>query len=228
MRGRGRGLVAAAPATRPLKSRTGAPRPWRWLRGRRVARQRRGRACSSAVEDVTNRVEQLSELVGLVLVQGGRVRLARGTVFGKRESLEPEAYAAILQLLDAERESASIEGERKHRGRLPVSVPHEVCTLKGLLRTNTLVVRGPSEVKERPQLVRALRREQRRLGGVVRRLRLANGMSREVAAERIGLSINQLGRLERGEANVTLATLVACAVGLQVDLPALFRREGEG
>ncbi len=73
--------------------------------------------------------------------------------------------------------------------------------------------------------MRALRREQRRLGAVLRTLRQERGLSRESAAERIGLSLNQLGRLERGEANVTLATLVACAVGLQVDLVDLFRRD---
>lgn len=82
--------------------------------------------------------------------------------------------------------------------------------------------RGASEIKERPAIQRALRREQRRLSVRIRRIREELGLTREAAAERIGMSTNQLGRLERAEANVTLATLVACSLAYKVQLAALF------
>jgi transcriptional regulator with XRE-family HTH domain len=73
-------------------------------------------------------------------------------------------------------------------------------------------------------LVRATEREQQRLGEKLRELRKMKGFSQEAAAERIGMSTKQLGRLERGEANVTLATLVACAVTYKVEMAELFMK----
>jgi transcriptional regulator with XRE-family HTH domain len=55
-------------------------------------------------------------------------------------------------------------------------------------------------------------------------LRRARLLSQEAAAERVGVSTKQIGRLERGEANVTLATLVACATTYRVELAELFTR----
>lgn len=81
---------------------------------------------------------------------------------------------------------------------------------------------GRSEVHERPSAVRALRREQQRLAARVRELRAARGWSQELAAERVGLSAKQFGALERGQANVTLATLVGCALAFRVELSELF------
>jgi transcriptional regulator with XRE-family HTH domain len=70
--------------------------------------------------------------------------------------------------------------------------------------------------------VKALQREQRRLGERVRALRLARGWTQESAAETIAISVKQLRRLEQGQANVTLATLVALAAGFRVGLAELF------
>lgn len=67
-------------------------------------------------------------------------------------------------------------------------------------------------------MLRALHGAQQQIALRVRRLRQERGLTQEVAAERIGLSTIQLGRLERGEANVTLATLVACAVAFRIDV----------
>jgi len=69
-----------------------------------------------------------------------------------------------------------------------------------------------------------LRREQQRLGARVRKLRAVRGWNQESAAERAGLSTKQFGAVERGEANVTLATLVACAAAFRVDIEELFAR----
>ena len=82
-----------------------------------------------------------------------------------------------------------------------------------------------SELRDRPLLVRALKREQKTLGAKVRALRVHAGMSQEFAAEKIGLSDRQLRRLELGETNVTLATLVAVAQAFRVGLPELFYEE---
>lgn len=82
---------------------------------------------------------------------------------------------------------------------------------------------GRSEVRERPAYAKALAREQRRLGRRLRALRQERGLTQEAAAERIGLSSKHLRRLESGQANVTLATLVACALAYRVGLASLFR-----
>ena len=81
---------------------------------------------------------------------------------------------------------------------------------------------GRSEVRQTPALVRALQREQELLGIRLRALRKERGLSQEAAAERIGISDKQLRRVELGQANVTLATLVAWAVAFKVRLRDLF------
>lgn len=76
-------------------------------------------------------------------------------------------------------------------------------------------------------MAKALRRTQQIVGLQARRLRHARGLTQEAAEERIGVSTIQLGRLKRGDANVTLATLVACAVAYRVDV-AQFLAPAEG
>jgi transcriptional regulator with XRE-family HTH domain len=81
---------------------------------------------------------------------------------------------------------------------------------------------GRSELKERPAVMRALREEQRRLGARLRALREERALTQEHAAELIGLHSNHLQRLERGAANVTLATLVALSLAYRVSIRSLF------
>jgi transcriptional regulator with XRE-family HTH domain len=73
-----------------------------------------------------------------------------------------------------------------------------------------------------PGLVRALHRAERALGQRLRDLRRHAGLSQEAAAERASLSPKQLRRLELGQANATLASLVACARAYGVTLADLF------
>jgi transcriptional regulator with XRE-family HTH domain len=70
--------------------------------------------------------------------------------------------------------------------------------------------------------MRALREEQRRLGARLRALRDERALTQEQAAEQIGLHSNHLQRLERGAANVTLATLVAVSLAYRVSVRSLF------
>jgi transcriptional regulator with XRE-family HTH domain len=72
--------------------------------------------------------------------------------------------------------------------------------------------------------MRALREEQRRLGARLRALREERALTQEQAAERIGLHSNHLQRLERGAANVTLATLVAVSLAYGVSIRSLFEQ----
>ncbi len=50
----------------------------------------------------------------------------------------------------------------------------------------------------------------------LRRLRLAKAWSQEVCAEKCGLHRTYIGAVERGERNITLATLDAIATALKV------------
>ena len=81
---------------------------------------------------------------------------------------------------------------------------------------------GRSETRARPDVARALRREQRQLGARLRALRQGLKLSQEAAAEAIGLSPKHLRRIELGQSNVTLATLVACALAYRVPVARLF------
>jgi transcriptional regulator with XRE-family HTH domain len=76
--------------------------------------------------------------------------------------------------------------------------------------------------------MRALREEQRRLGERLRVLREERGLTQERAAEWIGLHAKHLQRLERGSANVTLATLVATALAYRVSVRSLFEEGRPG
>jgi transcriptional regulator with XRE-family HTH domain len=61
----------------------------------------------------------------------------------------------------------------------------------------------------------------------LRELRRRAGLSQEAAAERAYLSPKQLRRLELGQANATMASLVACARAYRVTLADLFAPDGD-
>ena len=82
--------------------------------------------------------------------------------------------------------------------------------------------RRKSEIWNRPVLVRAIAREQRRIVGVLEARRHELGCTQEKAAEHIGVHEKALARMERGEAIVTLASLVAVTRAYRIDLAALF------
>lgn len=65
---------------------------------------------------------------------------------------------------------------------------------------------------------RATRMHQRRIGARLQLLRRHHGLTQDAAAAEAGISKRQLIRLEAGEANVSLSTLVtlACAYGVDV------------
>jgi transcriptional regulator with XRE-family HTH domain len=87
-----------------------------------------------------------------------------------------------------------------------------------------------SSKEERPSRVhrRTARfaKEAKALGARVRSLRDAAGLTLEDAAERCSIDWKHLQKIERGALNVTLVTLVRLAVGLGVEMGALFA-EGE-
>lgn len=60
------------------------------------------------------------------------------------------------------------------------------------------------------------------LGAVVRRLRLERGFSQESFAQECGLERPHVGKIERGEINVTVATTARLVAGLDLTLTAFF------
>lgn len=70
-------------------------------------------------------------------------------------------------------------------------------------------------------------KEQVEVGQRIRELRQAHGMTQEVAAERAKINPKYLGAIERGEINVTLATMVRLAKALGVS-PSDFLIPGAG
>ncbi len=85
---------------------------------------------------------------------------------------------------------------------------------------------GPSEVRTRPDVLAAADRELRLLGSRLRALREARGMTREAAAEAIGIHPVHVARLETGSSNVTFTTLVAVSMAFGVPLAALVAGTG--
>lgn len=65
------------------------------------------------------------------------------------------------------------------------------------------------------------RRVKTDLGHRVRELREIVGLVQEELAEAVGLSTRQLQRVEAGDLNPTLDTLIALANALKTDLPGL-------
>lgn len=64
----------------------------------------------------------------------------------------------------------------------------------------------------------------KRLGLRIRQLRLERGLTQEQLAERATLDDKGVQAIERGKTNVTMASVVAIAKALQVDLAELFER----
>ncbi len=87
-----------------------------------------------------------------------------------------------------------------------------------MLRTH-----GRSEIWSRKATVRALRLELERLGARLRVLRLERGLSMETAAEKAGLDVTSVGRLERGRTNVTFAVLLTLARTYRISVDDIFR-----
>jgi len=74
---------------------------------------------------------------------------------------------------------------------------------------------------------RASRHSQRakrlRLGKKICKLRKAKGWSQEALAASCGIHAHHLGKIERGETNATLATLLAIARTLRITISNLFQ-----
>lgn len=64
------------------------------------------------------------------------------------------------------------------------------------------------------------------LGGAVRRLRKASGLSQEALADAAGIERAHLGKIERGERNVTFLNIVRIASALNA-LPSDLLREAD-
>lgn len=83
---------------------------------------------------------------------------------------------------------------------------------------------GRSEVWARPGLEAAILKERRLLGARLRALRVERHLTQEAAAESIGVHAKHLVRVELGQANVTIASLVAIATAYGVPLRTLFEK----
>jgi len=64
------------------------------------------------------------------------------------------------------------------------------------------------------------------LAGNVRRLREKSGWTQEQAADAIGIAPRHYQKIEAGDVNVTVATLVSVAKAFGVTVKALFDEEG--
>ena len=64
---------------------------------------------------------------------------------------------------------------------------------------------------------------QSKLGRRIRELRRRKKWSQDTLASRCGLHLSHVGKIERGGANTTLATLLAIARNLQITISDLFK-----
>jgi ribosome-binding protein aMBF1 (putative translation factor) len=78
--------------------------------------------------------------------------------------------------------------------------------------------RPAQEIRSTPRY----RRELRELGQRLRALRQERGWTLEEASEQVGIDWRHIGRVELGELNVTIATLVRLAVGYGVKVGEFF------
>lgn len=89
-----------------------------------------------------------------------------------------------------------------------------------------MAARPPNSSDERPsRLVKETRRfrsEAKALGLRVRALRLARAWTLEHAAERMQLDFKHLQKIEAGQINLTLASLVRISQGLGESIASLF------
>lgn len=67
---------------------------------------------------------------------------------------------------------------------------------------------------------------QKALGNRIRSLREQRGWALRNLADAAGTSVSQIGKMERGECNVTLTTLLPVAEKLGISVYALFRGIG--
>ena len=72
-------------------------------------------------------------------------------------------------------------------------------------------------------LKRSAKARRLRLGQRIRMLRLRRGWSQSALADRCGIHPHHLGKIERGEANVTIATLLVIAGCFRITISELFR-----
>ncbi|MEN2489039.1 helix-turn-helix transcriptional regulator [Flavobacterium sp. B11] len=64
---------------------------------------------------------------------------------------------------------------------------------------------------------------QKKLGATIRKIREEKDQySQSKLAVEIGMSVNQIARIERGETNPTVKTLTLIAIALKVDIKDLF------
>ena len=73
---------------------------------------------------------------------------------------------------------------------------------------------------------KAARKERAQLGAAIRKRRLSLGLSQEEFAEKIDCHRNFIGRLERGEQNPTVDTLVRLAAGLRCKVVDIIKDSG--
>jgi transcriptional regulator with XRE-family HTH domain len=64
----------------------------------------------------------------------------------------------------------------------------------------------------------------KKLGKRIRRLRLIKGISQQELSFRTEISRNQIGRIERGEINTGISTLLEISVGLDTPIQAFFEK----
>ena len=69
-------------------------------------------------------------------------------------------------------------------------------------------------------------KERAQLGAAIRKRRLSLGLSQEEFAEKIDCHRNFIGRLERGEQNPTVDTLVRLAAGLRCKVVDIIKDSG--
>lgn len=81
---------------------------------------------------------------------------------------------------------------------------------------------GPSEARARPDLVAQAEREKQRLGARLLALRTKRNLTQAQVAEQAGIHPVHVSRIESGDANVTITTLVALAVTYGVPLRDFF------
>ncbi len=62
------------------------------------------------------------------------------------------------------------------------------------------------------------------IGDNIRNIRKSKGLSMEAVANEANIEFRQLGRIERGEGNTTIASLVKIADALKVNLSEFFQQ----
>ena len=80
---------------------------------------------------------------------------------------------------------------------------------------------GRQRASQRARQSKGYRTELRRFGLLVRTHRLALQLTLEQAAERMDLDVTHLTKIEGGTINVTFATIVRIARGLEMSVPEL-------